>query len=204
MRSGVQHDAGDEPLADLVTQPGEMAGVARAGAALCLHLDADHPTATELREEVHLMATPFGSQVVEPRLRYGSGQLDSELRRDEGLQQPPEEQTVSHRTPRIDAQHGAQQAGVDQVALRLVDQSLEPVRVPRRHRFGYEEPLQQILVRDRGHLAYAGGVVDRLRLGDGRRCERVGLEVSAQSTRAPALSAERCEIATEEIVDIAP
>src|SRR5680860_1209428 len=128
MRSGVQHDAGDEPLADLVTQPGEMAGVARAGAALCLHLDADHPTATELGEEIHLMATPFGSQVVEPRLRYGSGQLDSELRRDEGLQQPPEEQTVSHRTPRIDAQHGAQQAGVDDPRWRSTASGKPPCR----------------------------------------------------------------------------
>jgi hypothetical protein len=33
MGSGVQDDAGDKPLADLVAQPGEVTGIARAGAA---------------------------------------------------------------------------------------------------------------------------------------------------------------------------
>jgi hypothetical protein len=79
------------------------------------------------------MASAFGAQMKQPRLGLRHHYLRSELRDHERVKQPPQEVTVGDRCLRTETQRRRDERRVDDVALRGVHETLEPIRRPRRH-----------------------------------------------------------------------
>ena len=199
----MEDHAGGEAIAHLVAQPRQVPGVLRARGRARLDLDPDQPPARQLAEQVDLMTPLLGAQVVQPRPARRDGELGAQLRRDEGVEHPPEQLAVAHHPRHVGSQRGGDQRRVDQVALGLVDEPLQPVRAPGRDRFGDQQAFEQALVGDGGRLVHFGGVVDRLVVRDPRGVQRVGLEVAAQALPVAAPLLGRLDVVGQQILDVA-
>ena len=62
---GVEDDAGEEAVAELIAKPGEMLCIRAVGCGVRLHLDPDHPEAAELDQQVDLVFALFGAEMME-------------------------------------------------------------------------------------------------------------------------------------------
>jgi hypothetical protein len=97
--SGVEHHTAGEPLSQPLAQPREVSHCAEVGRSR-LHLEGHQLSGSELREEVHLVASVFLSQVVETGSRRAERQLRPDLGHDEALQYPAQQITVANASKR--------------------------------------------------------------------------------------------------------
>src|SRR5665647_3628565 len=127
------------------------------------------------------MATLFRPEVVEPRRSFRHQDFRTQLRRDERVEYTTEKVSVSHDPGCVDAESGCHQRSVNDVALRMVDETLQPTCRPRRHLIDDEEVGKKVLVRVRRDPVDLRGVVDRLVIAATAGVERVSLEVVAET-----------------------
>src|SRR5450756_351125 len=104
--TGVQHDARDEPVTELLAQHRQPTGVRAGHGRTGLDLDPGHPPVRRLEHDVD--ARPVAVPVVEHRRRLlGPAELLAQLPRDEALEQLPRVLGVALRA-------GASRGHVDQ------------------------------------------------------------------------------------------
>jgi hypothetical protein len=86
--TGVEDEAGDEAITDVVRQVPQAAEVLGADSCPCLDLHFDDPTVRGLEDDVDLEVV-LGAVVVELGALVRPGQLPGDLRRHEVLQHRP-------------------------------------------------------------------------------------------------------------------
>ena len=96
---GVQDDAGEEAVAELVSKPGEMLRIRAVGCRVRLDLNPDHPEAAELDQQVDLVLTLFGAEMMQARLLRGDGDLGPQLSGGEAVEDAAEQVTVAGVSP---------------------------------------------------------------------------------------------------------
>ncbi len=86
---------GDEPQAELVPQPRQVARAVRVGGSSGLHLESNHVSTGQLGNQVDLAATLFVSQVIKARAEWAQLGLGPDLREDERVDQPTEQVAIA-------------------------------------------------------------------------------------------------------------
>ena len=91
----MEHDAGDETIAEPVPQPRQVTGRTTSGSAGGSHLERHDPVGTDLGEKVYFAPTVLFAEVVEPRAGRAHGELCAQLADDERVEQPAREVAVA-------------------------------------------------------------------------------------------------------------
>ena len=115
-----------------------------------LDLDSDQLTARGLDEQVHFPAPLFFAQVIQARVVAARGQFRAQLGGNERVEETAQHVRAVQDGIPAESQNGSDERRIDQVALRCLDEPLDPVGEPGRHQVEDEHSLEEGLVRLRG------------------------------------------------------
>jgi hypothetical protein len=180
----VQNYASEEPVVEAIPEPGEMCCIVLRRCSGRLDLDSDDAIAGELDHQVDLVPAVLLTHVKYPWPPGARRQLRPELRRNEGVEHAADQVTVTHHGPDVDTERRAHQRRVDEVSLRCLHQTREPVRQPRGHDVEHEQVGQEPVIGSRGLPVDVRGFVDRRIGDDARRIQRDNLEVPRHPHRS--------------------
>ncbi len=145
-RTGVKYDAMDKALTELFPQPVEVAGVATRYDGARLDLDADDAVTGELDDQVDLLTSTLGAEVIEARATLADRQLGSQLRGDKSVEQTAELLMVAHQRSFIEVGGAGGEPRIDEITLGRLDEPLGAVGEPGRDDVEEEQLSGETLV----------------------------------------------------------
>ena len=155
----MQNRPADEPVADLVPWPGQVAGIRCRGCCCGFDLMGQDATVSLLKHDVHLFAPALGAQMSSGGAAGGKGYFGSKLCHGERVDDSTEEFAVRDYAGCRSSDSRGHHGRVDEVPLGCSGEAFELVVIPWLHLLDDKERIEKRVIGSRRAAIDAGGSV---------------------------------------------